>query len=98
MPAQRRQNEEDNVANSDSPRPELIIGIVAAVGIPIELAIRLVEEALEKFGYAAETLHLSQYTDYFRLENPEIDRNASFADRLDAAMQLGTEVRKNRPR
>ena len=79
---------------SDFSKPELIIGVVAAVGTPIDRAVRLVEGALKNFDYVPQMLHLSKYTDYFRLDNPEIDRNTSPGDRLDAAMRLGTEVRE----
>ena len=48
-------------------RPELVIGIVAAAGTPIERVAGSLEAALKNSRYEPETLHLSRYTERFKL-------------------------------
>lgn len=56
-----------NGAADNQRHPELVIGIVAAAGTPIERVAGSLEAALKKSGYEPETLHLSKYTDRFKL-------------------------------
>jgi deoxycytidylate deaminase len=74
--------------------PELVVGIVAAVGTPIDLAVRLIAQSIENFSYAIETLHLSHYTDQFKLTNRRPPSTASSTERIDAMMSRGTEARE----
>ena len=83
----------DGVAGERN-RPELVIGIVAAAGSPIERITGSLEAALKKSGYEPETLHLSRYTTRFALNGPEPPPNASYVEYLHSSMERGTEARE----
>lgn len=74
--------------------PEIVVGIVAAVGTPIDLAVDLTTQVLEGFGYSVEVLHLSNFLDRFKLENPPVPKGATLVQRIDALMTRGTEARE----
>jgi len=74
--------------------PELIIGLVAANGTPIDKAVDVISEALRDEGYTVGTLHLSKYADFLQLNALAASDNASFPDRLEAAMARGSELRE----
>ena len=74
--------------------PELVIGIVAAAGTPIERVTGSLKAALENSGYEPETLHLSRYTKRFALKHPEAPPNASYVEYLHSSMERGTEARE----
>jgi hypothetical protein len=57
-------------------RPEIVIGIAAAVGTPLRLFLSNLKESLEIHGYSCEELHLSLYTRSFKL-------NSDFPDEAD---------------
>ena len=73
--------------------PELVIGLVAAIGTPIDRAVTLVEDVMTEHGYTAETLRLSRYTDYFDLQSAPAD-GASEPERVKNAIKRGSEVRE----
>lgn len=81
-------------AAGNQTRPELVIGIVAATGTPIEGVASSVEAALKKSGYESETLRLSQYTERFKLDSPTVPSSTSYAENLDFRMNRGTEARE----
>lgn len=81
-------------AAGDRSRPELVIGIVAAAGTPIERITGSLNTVLKKSGYEPETLHLSRYTKRFSLDSPEAPPNASYVDYLQSSMERGTEARE----
>jgi len=80
--------------NKSPDLPELIIGLVAAIGTPIELVVNLVTSVLHSKGYNTERLHLSQYTDRFTLDGPMINNADREIQRLDIAMHRGSKVRE----
>lgn len=71
--------------------PELVIGLVAAVGTPLELVQTSIRDQLEKRRYTTDVLRLSDYTQSFSLAVGR-DRGDE-ADRIDAAMTRGNEAR-----
>ncbi len=73
--------------------PELVIGLVAAIGTPIERAVTLVEDVMKKHGYNAKTLRLSGYTDYFDLQSAPAG-GSSEPERVKNAISRGSEVRR----
>lgn len=79
---------------SASQRPEIVIGIVAAVGTPIEEAIRYLKAALDKVGYNAVTIHLSEYSDHFELPLQKVGAAKNAFERLERAMKRGTRTRE----
>ena len=73
--------------------PELVIGLVAAIGTPIERAVTLVEDVMKEHGYTAKTLRLSGYTDYFNLQSAPAG-GGSEPERVKNAISRGSEVRR----
>lgn len=72
-------------------KPELVIGLVAAVGTPLEWVQAQLSTLLEEQGYESEVLRLSDYTDSFELEAGR--GGAGEAARIEAAMNRGNEAR-----
>lgn len=71
--------------------PELVIGLVAAVGTPLDLVQRSIQEQLEAYDYSTEILRLSEYSQGFQLET--VGQEAGEAGRIDSAMTRGNEAR-----
>ncbi len=88
----QRTTELAGVVSGEPESPELVIGLVAAVGTPLELVQQSTSELLEELGYTAEVLHLSDYAESFELETRR--RGGGEAARIDAAMNRGNEVRR----
>lgn len=76
----------------ESARPELVIGLTAAVGTPLDLVESALSSAFVSLGYGAETLRLSEYIDSFELKAAKSNRGE--AGRIDAAMRRGNEARR----
>ena len=76
----------------ESAKPELVIGLTAAVGTPLDLVERALSTAFVSLGYGAETLRLSEYIDGFELKAVTSSRGE--AGRIDAAMRRGNEARR----
>lgn len=72
------------------PDPELVVGLVAAVGTPLEQVQQLLSEAFRQVGYAVEVKRLSGYADRWA-EIPSTF--ASEAERVDTMMNLGNRAR-----
>jgi len=81
--------------SSDGPLvgPELVIGLVAAIGTPIERAVTLVEDVMKEHGYASNSLRLSGYTDYFNLQSAPAGGDSE-PERVKNAISRGSEVRR----
>lgn len=73
---------------------ELNIGLIAAVGTPIDAATILVKETLGEFGYEAHILHVSEYSTRFNLRTPPPPANATISQRIAAMMDRGNEARR----
>ncbi|MBK7950677.1 MAG: cytidine deaminase [Deltaproteobacteria bacterium] len=73
--------------------PEIVIGIAAAVGTPLELFENFLSEQLSEFGYETVVLRLSRYTREFRLSTRMPLASAREATRIDAMMNRGNEAR-----
>jgi deoxycytidylate deaminase len=80
----------DPLSTSRVPDPEIVVGLVAAVGTPFEQVQQLLIEAFEPFGYAVEVKHLSRYANRWA----EVPRTfSSEAERIDRMMDLGNQAR-----
>jgi deoxycytidylate deaminase len=73
--------------------PEVVIGLVAGVGVPLERVQETIIRELRRFGYRATLLHLSQMTKRFELPTPPPRRHAREARRIHAWMNRGNEAR-----
>ncbi|MGH0031864.1 MAG: anti-phage dCTP deaminase, partial [Myxococcota bacterium] len=87
-PARRGSGEPEN--------PELVVGLVAAVGTPLDLVQNVLSELFAERGYSMELLHLSGYLDSFELEARKEGEGES--ERLDSAMNRGNEARRKTER
>ncbi len=74
--------------------PELIIGVTAPVGTPVEMFCTSLESCLKDFDYAATALHLSRYTDGFMLDSPMPGTDVGEANRICQMMDRGNELRE----
>lgn len=74
--------------------PELVIGLTAAVGTPLDLVQHLLAEELTAYCYEFEVLHLSRYAERFVLDAAPPDAGAREANRIEAMMNLGNEARR----
>lgn len=92
-PASRRSAPRRQAVGTEPDLPELVIGLAAAVGTPLDLIQTLLTEHLEQLGYGTEVLHLSDYTRRFRLTSPPPTGRAREAKRIDAMMNRGNEAR-----
>ncbi|MBM4336265.1 MAG: cytidine deaminase [Deltaproteobacteria bacterium] len=75
-------------------RSEVVIGLAAGVGAPLELVQSRIASALEKLGYEVELIHLSGLTELFDLSTPSPGSSAGEAERIDAGMRRGNEARE----
>ncbi len=71
--------------------PELVIGLVAAVGTPLDLVQRSIQDRLAAYEYSTELLRLSEYSKGFQLEAE--GEETGEAGRIEAAMTRGNEAR-----
>lgn len=72
--------------------PELIVGLVGAVGSPMEEATEAIKAALERFGYSHKVIRLSSWI----AETPaaHLLKEADEYQRLKSAMEAGTWLRE----
>lgn len=75
-------------------QPELVFGLVAPVGAPLDFVGRTLSQALGEQGYDTNTLRLSDYLEVFRLRTPHPAASASPFERLWALMSRGNELRE----
>ncbi len=74
-------------------KPELVIGLVAGIGAPLDLVQRALLKQLRALAYVPEVLHLSRMTGHFDLPTPLPARAVGEARRIDAMMNRGNEAR-----
>lgn len=74
-------------------RPELVLGLVAAVGTPLDRVQASLAKQLERFEYQTEVLHLSEYANRFSLPTKPPGKSAGEAARINAMMNRGNEAR-----
>ena len=75
-------------------KPELVIGLVGAVGTPLEFVQSLLKKTLGDLGYAAVDLHLSTYTERFQLQRVTTVSGSSEAQRINSMMDRGNQARQ----
>ena len=75
-------------------RPELVIGIVAAVGTPLDRITRVVKEEFVNRRYEVKHIHLSEFMDGLSLSAPIPPPDASDYDRINGLMDCGNELRQ----
>lgn len=73
--------------------PELVIGLVAGVGAPLDWVQRTVAKQLRLLGYITEVLHLSEMTNRFELPTARPKRGVGEDRRINAMMNRGNEAR-----
>jgi deoxycytidylate deaminase len=75
-------------------RPELIIGLVAAIGTPIDLFVEMLSEALSGRDYRSEPVRLSYFAKGIRLSTRPPPDGANEYERLDTLIKLNNELRE----
>ena len=76
-------------------RPEIVIGLVGALGCPMKRVAEILGEEFVRAGYAAETLRLSDFLEaYSNLSNAPPNSSARAAVRTAALMNRGNELRE----
>ncbi|MGD0992887.1 MAG: anti-phage dCTP deaminase [Gemmatimonadales bacterium] len=80
----------------EAEKPELVIGIVAAIGTPIESVEPYLNSYLGRHGYRMDTIRVSDFLKGFTLQSPEPDPAAEMYsyERLTALMDRGDELRR----
>jgi len=78
--------------STEPENPELVIGLVAPVGTPLQLVQTELESLLGELRYTTQVLHLSDYTGGFEL-GPRT-RRLGEAARIKVAMDRGNEARR----
>ncbi len=73
--------------------PELVVGLVAGVGVPLEQVQATISHQLRLLGYRTNLLHLSAMTSRFELPTAPPRRGAGEARRVQAMMNRGNEAR-----
>ena len=73
--------------------PELVLGIVAAVGTPLSHILGTIEGNLSSRGYSVTPLRLSRFLDHFELSTPPPSASAPEHERLHVLMSRGNELR-----
>lgn len=74
-------------------RPELVIGVVAPVGTPLNYVCNTIEQMLKDRQYDVETIKLSELLDSMTLPTPVPSQSASTFERIMALMNRGNELR-----
>jgi cytidine deaminase len=84
-------------AEVSTDRPEIVVGLVGAVGTDLELTTELISEIFRTFGYhVAEPISLSRLLDNVEREEPLSKRGtAPYDDYIDKRMTAGDEFRRN---
>jgi deoxycytidylate deaminase len=90
----RNASEPTRVDPFELAEPELVIGLVAGVGAPLDQVQELITRELADLDYRTDILHLSQFTRHFDLTAPIPRAPAGEAARIDALMNRGNEARK----
>jgi deoxycytidylate deaminase len=96
-PASRRARSEPPRSSrfEDPDQSELVLGIVAGVGTPLERVQSALAAALRALGYRSELVHLSRLTKGFAgLRTPSPRTSAGEAARITAMMNRGDEARQ----
>ena len=81
------------MARQEKERPEIVIGIAAAVGTPLRFFLSNLTEALSAHQYSCEELHLSLYTKSFKLNGPSQSEPGDEFERIRISMDRGDELR-----
>lgn len=75
-------------------QPELVFGLAAAVGTPLDFFASRLDETLRRRGYQVETIRLSSLMEAFRLNTRPPPDGAKEYERLQSLMTRGDELRK----
>jgi deoxycytidylate deaminase len=79
-------------------KPELVFGLVGAVGTPIDQVSRILEDNLKARRYEVQTLHLSSFMNGLALAKPLPQPGATAFDRINMLMDRGNELRQRTAR
>ncbi len=72
--------------------PELVIGLVGAVGCPLSAAVTTIEESLSRFDYTTTEIRMSSFLAL--VPEASLIDSSTEAERLKSSMRAGTELRK----
>ena len=96
--SQIEKKESENVRLKDfingSESPQLILGIAAAVGTPLDFFTHLLQQELEDRAYALTVSHLSRYTKLFELPTQYPAADADEYQRISSLMDRGNQARE----
>lgn len=74
-------------------RPELVIGITAAMGTPLDFVESSIREMLQRRDYTVETLRLSRFLAGLALNTPHPSSSVDEYTRVSTLMDRGNELR-----
>ena len=74
--------------------PELVIGLVGALGTPLARVVSMIQAELESAGYTSEEIRLSQKLEAYELPTDHPSSSASDRTRWEALMDRGNELRE----
>ncbi len=76
-------------------KPELIFGLVAAVGTPLRNVCRIIKDELSNRGYSCGEIKLSDFLSQgYHLKSPLPSSNTNEFERINRLMDLGNELRQ----
>ncbi len=90
---QRRKGDRaaSGLARDARDKPEIVIGLVAAVGTPLDIVQRRLSARLKTLGYSSDPIRLSDFIERFELGVPY--RGNDEAKRIDSLMTRGDKAR-----
>ena len=79
--------------------PEIVIGLVAPLGVELEVFIKQITNTLSKLNYNTKLIHLTQYIEKISTEAPKLkinlpDANDDLKSRIEKLMDAGTQLRR----
>jgi len=72
--------------------PEIVVGLVGALGTPLSIVCELLVEELGGVGYDTEVIRMTDYIRTWENLPTEYDRDAAAGDRFHALMSRGNEL------
>ncbi len=74
--------------------PELVFGLVGALGSPMNKVVELLSSKLQEVSYHAREIHLSRFLEAYTLSTPVPKADDTEFDKRNALMSRGNELRK----
>lgn len=83
----------DNLSFEGVSSPEIVIGLVGALGAPLKRVESLFDELLKPFDYTTRRVHLSDFLDAYAWPTPHPDASVAVAERYALLMDRGNALR-----